>query len=159
MFTRAASYSKTTPLTCSIRVRPQSIGIGKSRVLLLPRPPHDRSYHTSRTGSALSGLRSRYLDTVNKSRGLGPALLNPTSRTTSSTQFSAKRNTRTRLFSSTPHTMVATKIDGTAIAKKIREKLHKEIEATQKINPRYRPSLKIIQGKIKKISTVPIADI
>jgi len=55
--------------------------------------------------------------------------------------------------------MVATKIDGTAIAKKIREKLHKEIEATQKINPRYRPSLKIIQGKIKKISTVPIADI
>ncbi|KAM3072461.1 tetrahydrofolate synthase [Clarireedia jacksonii] len=42
--------------------------------------------------------------------------------------------------------MAATKIDGTAIAKKIREKLHAEIEATQKSNPRYKPSLKIIQA-------------
>ena len=44
--------------------------------------------------------------------------------------------------------MTATKIDGTAIAKKIRERLHAEIESTQKINPRYKPSLKIIQGTI-----------
>jgi hypothetical protein len=43
--------------------------------------------------------------------------------------------------------MTATKIDGTAIAKKIREKLHAQIEHTQKTNPRYKPSLKIIQGK------------
>lgn len=43
--------------------------------------------------------------------------------------------------------MTATKIDGTAIAKSIRERLHKEIEDTQKTNPRYKPSLKIIQGK------------
>lgn len=42
--------------------------------------------------------------------------------------------------------MPATKIDGTAIAKSIRERIHKEIEATQKVNPRYKPSLKIIQG-------------
>lgn len=41
--------------------------------------------------------------------------------------------------------MTATKIDGTAIAKAIRERLHAEIEATQKTNPRYKPSLKIIQ--------------
>lgn len=51
-----------------------------------------------------------------------------------------------RLFSNTPIAMTATKIDGTAIAKSIRERLHKEILATQKVNPRYKPSLKIIQG-------------
>lgn len=42
--------------------------------------------------------------------------------------------------------MTATKIDGTAIAKNIRERIHKEIEDTQKTNPRFKPSLKIIQG-------------
>ncbi|TVY88626.1 C-1-tetrahydrofolate synthase, cytoplasmic [Lachnellula willkommii] len=41
--------------------------------------------------------------------------------------------------------MTATKIDGTAIARSIREKLQTEIQATQKINPRYKPSLKIFQ--------------
>jgi methylenetetrahydrofolate dehydrogenase (NADP+)/methenyltetrahydrofolate cyclohydrolase/formyltetrahydrofolate synthetase len=51
--------------------------------------------------------------------------------------------------------MTATKIDGTAIAKKIRERLHAEIESTQKINPRYKPSLKIIQGTI----SMPIQEI
>jgi methylenetetrahydrofolate dehydrogenase (NADP+)/methenyltetrahydrofolate cyclohydrolase/formyltetrahydrofolate synthetase len=44
--------------------------------------------------------------------------------------------------------MTATKIDGTAIAKKIREKLHTKIVETQKTNPRYKPSLKIIQGML-----------
>lgn len=42
--------------------------------------------------------------------------------------------------------MVATKIDGTAIAKSIRERIGREIAERQKLNPRYRPSLKIIQG-------------
>ncbi|TVY20691.1 Cytoplasmic C-1-tetrahydrofolate synthase [Lachnellula arida] len=42
--------------------------------------------------------------------------------------------------------MTATKIDGTAIARSIREKLQTEIQATQKINPRYKPSLKIFQA-------------
>lgn len=41
--------------------------------------------------------------------------------------------------------MVATKIDGTAIAKKIRDALHTQILETQKTNPRYKPCLKIIQ--------------
>jgi len=43
-------------------------------------------------------------------------------------------------------TMAATKIDGTAVAKKIREKLRAEIAQIKEINPRFRPSLKIIQG-------------
>jgi methylenetetrahydrofolate dehydrogenase (NADP+)/methenyltetrahydrofolate cyclohydrolase/formyltetrahydrofolate synthetase len=42
--------------------------------------------------------------------------------------------------------MTATKIDGTAIAKSIRERIHNEIANTQAVNPRYKPSLKIIQG-------------
>lgn len=41
--------------------------------------------------------------------------------------------------------MAAIKIDGTALAKKIREGLHEEILERQKANPKYRPSLKIIQ--------------
>lgn len=49
-----------------------------------------------------------------------------------------------RLFSST--TMVATKLDGNAIAKSIREKLCAEVNEKQKINPRFKPCLKIIQG-------------
>lgn len=43
--------------------------------------------------------------------------------------------------------MVANKLDGTAIAKSIRERLGTEIAEKQKINPRYKPTLKIIQGK------------
>ena len=42
--------------------------------------------------------------------------------------------------------MVATKLDGTAIAKSIRERIGREIAERQKLNPRYRPSLKIVQG-------------
>ena len=41
--------------------------------------------------------------------------------------------------------MLGKKIDGTAIAKKIRERLHAEIEQTQRTNPRFKPSLKILQ--------------
>ena len=36
-------------------------------------------------------------------------------------------------------------IDGTAIAKSIRERIHAQILEAQKLNPRYKPSLKIIQ--------------
>lgn len=41
--------------------------------------------------------------------------------------------------------MGAIKIDGKAIAQKIRERLAAEVAQKQKANPRYRPSLKIIQ--------------
>lgn len=43
--------------------------------------------------------------------------------------------------------MVANKLDGTAIAKSIRERLGDEIAQKQKVNPRYKPALKIIQGE------------
>ncbi|KAI1085010.1 formate-tetrahydrofolate ligase [Whalleya microplaca] len=41
--------------------------------------------------------------------------------------------------------MAATRLDGTAIAKKIRERLALEIVEKQKVNPKYQPCLKIIQ--------------
>lgn len=52
----------------------------------------------------------------------------------------------TAYFSTSGAAMGAVKIDGTAIAKRIRENLHAEILEKKKINPRYVPSLKIIQG-------------
>ncbi|KAG9244498.1 C-1-tetrahydrofolate synthase-like protein [Calycina marina] len=70
-----------------------------------------------------------------------PTYRNPTART-----FSSSRFQQTKSFStSIPAAMLATKIDGTAIAKSIREKLQTQIAETQKCNPRYKPSLKIIQ--------------
>lgn len=42
--------------------------------------------------------------------------------------------------------MAAVKIDGTAIAKRIRESIHADIDEKKQSNPRYIPSLKIIQG-------------
>jgi hypothetical protein len=80
-----------------------------------------------------------------QSRNLFPGRstkLTPTSPEISSTTTISN----TRYFSSTRAEMTATKIDGTAIAKTIRERLHSEIEATQKVNPRFKPCLRIIQG-------------
>nr|XP_036584977.1 C-1-tetrahydrofolate synthase (formate-tetrahydrofolate ligase) [Colletotrichum truncatum]KAF6794745.1 C-1-tetrahydrofolate synthase (formate-tetrahydrofolate ligase) [Colletotrichum truncatum] len=50
-----------------------------------------------------------------------------------------------RSFATTTPAMVATKIDGTAIAKKIRETIANDILEKQKANPRFQPTLKIIQ--------------
>ena len=44
--------------------------------------------------------------------------------------------------------MTGSKIDGTAIAKSIRERLGSQIKERQQANPRYRPSLKIVQGEL-----------
>lgn len=49
-------------------------------------------------------------------------------------------------FSTGRSIMAAQKIDGTAIAKGIREKINAEIQEKQRSNPRYKPSLVIIQG-------------
>ncbi|KJZ78758.1 C-1-tetrahydrofolate synthase [Hirsutella minnesotensis 3608] len=51
-----------------------------------------------------------------------------------------------RAFATTPRpAMAAQKLDGTAIAKSIRERIGVEIAEKQKLNPRYKPCLKIIQ--------------
>jgi hypothetical protein len=51
-----------------------------------------------------------------------------------------------RLFSTGSPNMASNKIDGTAIAKKIRDRLASEIAEKKKHNAQYQPSLKIIQG-------------
>jgi methylenetetrahydrofolate dehydrogenase (NADP+)/methenyltetrahydrofolate cyclohydrolase/formyltetrahydrofolate synthetase len=43
--------------------------------------------------------------------------------------------------------MTAQKIDGTALAKAIRARVAEEIAEKQKVNPRYLPCLKIVQGE------------
>jgi hypothetical protein len=45
--------------------------------------------------------------------------------------------------------MVATKLDGNSIALAIRQRLGAEIAEKQRQNPRYHPSLRIIQGTIE----------
>jgi hypothetical protein len=105
-----------------------------------------RSFHS---GSASCGVAARHSF---KPRGqflhrCRLTLNHPTSITAPSPFFSLQYPSQQRAFSSTPIAMTATKIDGTAIAKKIRERLHAEIVETQNTNPRFKPSLKIIQGK------------
>ena len=76
-------------------------------------------------------------------------LFTPPSAFTASTTIVNSHNLSSSLqrksFSSTSAAMTATKIDGTATAKQIRESIRAQIEETQKSNPRYKPSLKIIQ--------------
>lgn len=50
-----------------------------------------------------------------------------------------------RLLSYSSVAMAAAKIDGTAIARDIRETIKTNIKKTQEINPRYKPSLTIVQ--------------
>lgn len=127
---------------------PQSSLLAKG-VTTVPRPSYERnplrSFHC---GSASSGVAARHSF---KSRGqflrrYRLTLNHPTSTTAPSPFFSLQYTSQQRAFSSTLIAMTATKIDGTAIAKKIRERLHAEIIETQKTNPRFKPSLKIIQG-------------
>ena len=54
-------------------------------------------------------------------------------------------SSRSRSISSSAHRMAAERIDGTAIAKSIRERIDAEIKKTQETNPRYKPSLTIVQ--------------
>ena len=110
-----------------------------------------RSLHTKvpalKSSSASCCLAVRNI----KSRGQNlrfsrSSLLSPTSARASFYILSTRSFLQKRSFSATSFAMTATKIDGTAIAKQIREKLRAEIAGIQKVNPRYRPSLKIIQG-------------
>ena len=55
------------------------------------------------------------------------------------------RSLGSRSISSSHHRMAAERIDGTAIAKSIRERINVEIKKTQETNPRYKPSLTIVQ--------------
>ena len=49
--------------------------------------------------------------------------------------------------------MMATRIDGAAIAKKIREGLRAQIKKQQETDSGFKPSLKIVQGKYELITS------
>lgn len=55
------------------------------------------------------------------------------------------------------NTMAAQKIDGTAIAKAVRERVRVEILEKQQANPRYKPCLKIIQGVWQQVFAPQVA--
>ena len=61
-----------------------------------------------------------------------------------------------RPFSTTLRAMAGTKIDGTAIAKTIRQRIAGEIKQMQETNPRYKPSLTIVQGAHPPFTTTVI---
>lgn len=65
----------------------------------------------------------------------------------SQSQLQSRSGRGSRTFCSTRISMTATKIDGTAIAKSIRERLGAQIKKRQEVNARYRPNLKIVQGE------------
>lgn len=69
----------------------------------------------------------------------------PRPRPAPSVLWSERQGLQTRPFTVSARTMAAVRIDGTSIAKAIREKINADIKKTQETNPRYKPSLKIIQ--------------
>lgn len=136
----------------------------QTQLLLVPTQPFGKALHTlprSRryrrlTAASLRGCASAVLAIrrLPAPRGALSFFLSPLStfstytRPLLSSQAAYSRNSHHISFSSTSIAMTAKNIDGTAIAKSIRERLHAEIEITQKTNPRFKPSLKIIQGQI-----------
>ncbi|KAI5271104.1 FTHFS-domain-containing protein [Aureobasidium subglaciale] len=77
-------------------------------------------------------------------RGQNLRFLSPQTFVTRPSSFPSP-NTQRAAFSTTLRQMTAQKIDGTAIAKSIRERINQEITEKQSANPRYKPSLKIVQ--------------
>ncbi|RDL37856.1 FTHFS-domain-containing protein [Venustampulla echinocandica] len=156
----AASVGTATPAR---RTRIGSVPIGKlksrglnlSRHLLHPSSPTLRSRSRPRSPSLLPSLLA--------STSIPRTTLSFTSAFSSSSSSSIPQIavvtsslSQRRLFSSTPSpfAMTATKINGTAIAKSVRESVRAQIEASQKINPRYKPSFRIIQvGGVSESST------
>jgi hypothetical protein len=136
----------------------------QAQLLLVPTQPFGKALHTLPRSRRYGGLTAasfrdcasavlaiRRLPTP---RRAGSSFLSPLftfstyGRPSLPTQTTYSYKGQHTSFSNTSIAMTAKKIDGTAIAKSIREKLHAEVENTQKINPRFKPSLKIIQGKL-----------
>lgn len=150
---RGAPSCPGAPLSCS------PVGAGAVPASAPTLRPGARLFSTAATGAGAhhSTLDSAATPLSTCSAQAPPPPLRPASSSTFSSRrrphaassalpplFPGQRDTRP--FSTTPAAMVATKLDGTAIAKSIRERIGREIAERQKLNPRYRPSLKIVQG-------------
>lgn len=97
-------------------------------------------------------IGSRFLTTSPASDPLVQSRLTPciTTRAPSQSTPRSRKTGRShafsaRQFSSSASRMGAEKIDGKAIANKIQERVNAEIKKTQETNPRYKPSLTIVQ--------------
>jgi hypothetical protein len=140
----------------------EGIPFMQAQLLLVPTQPFGRALHTpprSRTygrltaasfrgcASAVLAIRRLHIPRGALSSLLPLSTFSTYTRPLLSAQAAYSRDDQHASFSSTSIAMTAKKIDGTAIAKSIRERLQTEIQNTQKTNPRFKPSLKIIQGK------------
>jgi hypothetical protein len=108
-----------------------------------------RAANTFRAETPLSAASTPVLGAANARPPFStfPGVFLQTSRAPLGGRRSRQRTVQSlRPFSSSSQNMAAIKIDGTAIAKRIREDLHAEILERRKANPHYKPSLKIIQG-------------
>lgn len=108
-----------------------------------PAPPRSSSSTTSHTIAPpfFPGGTRTFVTTTSATPGVSLR-----SSSLSSASFGRFQSPSPRQFSSTSPAMVARKLDGTAIAKAIRERLGSEIAERQKLNARYKPCLKIVQG-------------
>ncbi|KAL9613222.1 MAG: hypothetical protein Q9167_002238 [Letrouitia subvulpina] len=96
---------------------------------------------SSQCATAKSSFRSR------------PFYLNKTTISLAQHNLSTSFSRSGKLFSNTSREMAAEKIDGTAVAKDIREKINASIKKVQETNPRYKPSLTIVQVGERSDST------
>lgn len=108
---------------------------GSAQGLLAANPPSLGARHFS-SSSATNSVSAPYFSSSSS----------PFSSSLPSTGRLPSRLQQQRSFATTAAAMVATKLDGNSIAKAIRERLGAEIAEKQQQNPRYRPSLRIIQG-------------
>lgn len=118
-----------------------------NRHLLLHAPRHPAYF--SRRIPLISAATRHFALSAHRGVCLTPVfLLNRSS--SSVKQFPVHRGSlvvsRSRSFSISAANMTGSKIDGTAIAKDIREKLKTEIAELQTKNPRFKPNLIIYQG-------------
>lgn len=104
------------------------------------------SLHFSTFLHQRSGIELAVITTCQRA-GKGPCPIIATCTPCREAQKGLRSLTRaaTRCFSVAPLAMAATKIDGTGIAKGIRERINADIKKAQETNPRYKPSLKIVQ--------------
>ena len=94
--------------------------------------------HTSCRAPVLSGHPSQPRTDFPQNQASQPQFWGTSNPTARHTPNKRQASSKTRI-------MAAEKIDGTAIAKNIREKINAEIKKTQQSNPRYKPSLTIVQ--------------
>lgn len=115
--------------------------------LLLHAPRHPA--HLSRRIPLISVAKRHFIFSAHRGVCLTPVSLLVRS-PVSLKQFPVHRGSlvvsRSRGFSISAANMTGSKIDGTAIAKDIREKLKNEIAELQTKNPRFKPNLIIYQG-------------